>query len=290
MSVIVWSVSQSSAYQCPRQWWLNSVASTKPAQPEAPNRARGRAIHAAIEHAYQLATRQNFTPGFMIKFIEPALTVLWDLWGRHRRQDDYNNTASQITTLFLTLPIPAPHAVLGIEEKATLEVSDEFGSYRVNCVLDLVLQTGPTSAHIRDWKSGRIDDDVSRNVQLAVYDLAARTLWPWLTKVTVGLYSVAQNRETEPVELEIEDRHASVEDLLYDASDAHAALSEVRQGILTVMDAFPTRPGERCSSCVFRSYCPEWSGALLPLRPGFTTQDVARERARLAHRFDLVNP
>lgn len=285
---IVWSVSQSSAWQCPRQWWFNSVAHAPPAQPEAGNRARGRAIHAAIECAYRHATTQAVT-GYMIVFIEPALAVLWQQWGKSQRQDEYNIAASQLTELFMKLPVPAPQSVLGIEKKVTLEHRDEFGTYKINCVMDLVLQTGATSAHIRDWKSGRIDGDVTDNVQLAVYDLAARTTWPWLTTVTVGLYSVRENRETPLIELDPQDRAACLNRLLGDADNAHSALSDARDGIVPGTEAFPTRPGERCSSCVFRSYCPEFTGALLPLRPGVTTQDAARERVKLAHRLEPVN-
>lgn len=285
---IVWSVSQSSAWQCPRQWWYSTVARATPAQPEAGNRARGRAIHAAIECAYRLAV-MNPAAGFMIQYLDDAARLLWHTWGRHQRQDEYNMVVSQLTELFMTLPVPAPGAVLGIEKKVTLEHGDEFGSYKINCVMDLVLKTGPASAHIRDWKSGRIDDDVSRNVQLAVYDRAARTVWPWLTTVTVGLYSVRENRETLAVELNPEDRAASFQDLLRDADDAHARLDEVAHQGRPGTDAFPTRPGEGCSSCVFRSYCPEFSGAVLPLRPGVTSQDAVRERAELAHRLESVN-
>lgn len=285
---IVWSVSQSSAWQCPRQWWLSNIARAMPAQPEAPNRARGRALHAAIECAYRLAI-MNPVRGFMIRFLDDAVRVLWNTWGMHQRQDDYNTAVGQLTELFLTLPVPAPGAVLGVEKKAVVEFADKFGEYKINCVMDLVLKTGPTSAHIRDWKSGRISDDLSANVQLALYDLAARTTWPWLDTVTVGLYSVRENRETEPVELTAEDRAVALSSLLYDASDAHATLAEARSGIVSGAEGFPPAPGERCSSCIFRSYCPQFSGALLPLRSGVTTGDVARERGRLAHRLESVN-
>ena len=177
---IVCSVSQSSAWQCPRQWWLSNVAHAPAAQPEASNRARGRALHAAIEHAYRMAV-MNPVKGFMIQFLDDAVATLWHDWGCDQRQDDYNTAVGQLSELFLTLPVPAPGAVLGIEKKAVIEYSDEFGDYKINCVMDLVLKTGPTSAHIRDWKSGRIDGDLSSNVQLALYDLAARITWPWLT-------------------------------------------------------------------------------------------------------------
>lgn len=284
----VWSVSQSSAWQCPRQWWLSTVARAVPAQPEAPNRARGRALHAAIECAYRRAV-MNPADGFMIQFLGDAVRLLWQTWGRHQRQDDYNTAVSQLTEVFMTLPVPAPGAVLGIEKKATLEHADKFGAYKINCVMDLVLKTGPTSAHIRDWKSGRIDGNTHGNVQLAIYDLAARTLWPWLTSITVGLYSVRENRETEPIELTAEDRETALSGLLYDASDAYATLAEAKGGIVPGSEAFLPRPGERCSSCVFRSYCPAFTGALLPLRADLTAQDVAQERARLARHLESVN-
>lgn len=285
---IMWSVSQSSAWQCPRQWWLSNIARATPAQPEAGNRARGRAIHAAIDRAYRLAV-MNSAEGFMVQYLDSAVRLLWRTWGHYQRQDDYNTAVSQLTELFLTLPVPASGAVLGIEKKAVLEHVDQFGTYKINCVMDLVLRTGPTSAHIRDWKSGRIDDDVTDNVQLAVYDLAARTVWPWLTTITVGLYSVRENRETLPVELAPCDRSVCLERLLGDADNAHGALSNAREGVTPGAEAFPTRPGERCSSCVFRSYCPEFTDALLPLRPGLTTGDVIQERIRLARRLESVN-
>lgn len=287
--MIVWSVSQSAAWQCPRQWWLRHVAQAMPAQPDAPNRARGRAMHAAIERAYITAIGDPSRGGYMIKYIAAAAAVLWETWGYQQRADEYNTAVSQLSDLFLTLPVPAPHAILGIERQVSLTHTDEFGSYKINCVMDLVLRTGATSAHIRDWKSGRIEDDLSRNVQLAIYDLAARTAWPWLTTITVGLYSIRENRETPPVELDPRDRLVSLEQLLRDASDAHATLDEVRRGERSGAEAFPPVPGDRCASCVFRSYCPQFENAVLPLRAGVSAQDVAAQQRKLAHRLELVN-
>lgn len=289
--MISWSVSQSAAWQCPRQWWYSAVAHAKPAQPDAPNRARGRALHAAIERAYRAAVMNPDRPerGFMIQYLDPAIMLLWEIWGHKQRQHEYNTAVAQLTELFLTLPVPAPHAILGIEQRAMLEHTDEYGAYRINCVMDLVLKTGPTSVHIRDWKSNRIDSDIENNVQLAVYDLAARALWPWLTTITVGLYSIAQNREIV-TELSKEDRRHGLEALLADASEAYAGLNEARQGVITHAAAFPPVSGDRCASCVFRSYCPKFTGAMLPLRADMIPQSVADERRRLAHRLESVNP
>lgn len=284
--MIRWSVSQSAAWRCPRQWWFRHVANAVPAQPDAARRGRGRAVHAALERAYFLADQYR-PDGFMHQFTPQALEVLYNTWGKDQPLHEFQQAASEVADVLLRLPVP--RNVLGVEYKIALTHTDDYGSYEIVCVLDLALRTGPASAHIRDWKSGNIDGDLSTNSQLAVYDLAARTRWPWLTDISVGLYSVRHNRENSTT-LTPQERDAAFEGLLRDASDAYARVQEVRTGAVSADEAFPPRPEpDRCSGCAFRSYCPLFASAILPLRRGLSLQDVATERNRLTLRLESVN-
>lgn len=282
---VFWSVSQSATWKCPLQWWMRYYAQVPPAQPEASNRIRGRAEHAAMETAYRAAAAEPDwrTGRTMSRYRDAAVEVLESRW---RSEDpevvdwEVHRAVEDVTTVLDSLPTPVPRAVGGVEKKFAFEWTVNGFTVGIGGVIDLLLRITPTAVHVRDWKHDTIGDPAD-SPQMAVYDQAARCApVNWLDgpgrpdRVTVGLYSIRGNRE-KVGELTERRREELLHGLVFDAAQAADARADLHEG-RPVLDAFPARPdAELCGACPFRSYCPETSAGTWPVR-----RDVDVERVR----------
>lgn len=284
---IQWSVSQSwLAEACPLQWWLRYRFRAKPAQPEAPNRVAGRARHLALDVAYRQvlalpARRRSATMESTAPLALEALNKYWQRQDPEVPAHELLRAHEEITALLARLPMPTADRIIGPESPFSYLAPGSLVT--VVGMIDLGLWTGDSSAHLRDWKSNGIPDTVHGNVQLAVYYFVIRSLHRFLTEVTVGLYSIRQNREvydTLDPETATETMRQLVEQAVRVDEQARAA-DEPGADVLRI---FPPQPGSYvCGACVFRSYCPAMTSTPPPVREGI---DVAAEQARLAHRLD----
>ena len=289
-----WSVSQSHIMaECPRQWWFRYVAAATPAQPRAVKQIVGSAIHAGLEAAYQAVRTGKGIPVSRGGFRRAqdatlattaglvalaAFSAYWDTHGAGVREYEREDAERMLLELLEVLITPFAWEILGVEEKFTLRTqpqSDDVPPVRVTGVMDLVLNTSTAaekSIHIRDWKLGSVPEDpaeLENNVQLCTYAAAAVYRWPWVKRVTVGLYSVRERREI------ITELHPdSIEHAAHQLSfDAETARLRVERNWVE-----PTA-GEHCGGCRFRSYCPAMNRMKPPVVDGV---DVKAERARLA--------
>lgn len=288
-----WSVSESHAMaECPRQWWFRYVAKAIPAQPRSPKQIIGAAIHAGLEAAYRAAREAiNATPSSRafrsvrgVPLVATgslaalaAFSAYWDTHGLLIREYERDDAERLLLELLETLATPQPWEILAVEEKFTFRVEprDSTPAAIITGVMDLVFNTSvgtSKSIHIRDWKLGSVPtnpEELERNVQLCTYAAAATWLWPWVTRITVGLYSIRERREVRTT-LHPDSIEHTARELLFDAETGR--LRAERKWVE------PT-PGEHCGSCRFRSYCPAMNKMKSPV---LATVDIKSERARLA--------
>lgn len=277
MSALVdWSVSRAELWRaCPRQYLLIHVLRARPAIATSRDRGFGIVTHRAIQAAYAARASGSAPvdgqPGRMDGYLRNVLDALDDVDAPLRQRRD---VAAAVAALLRRLPAPHPTAILGVEHSFELT----HDGVRTRGVIDYAVRTGPSSIHVRDWKTGAVDSDpesLEGNLQMSTYDDAAHALWPWATTVTVGLYAVRQLRETI--------RELSRETVTFfrarSTRDALAVQDAVaRVNADTVDDLFPARSGRHCGACVMRPYCPLFRDASLPLRGDV---DVAAERHRM---------
>jgi len=273
-----WSPARSSLLRhCPRQYLLRHVLHAVPAQPDSVSKLRGRVIHAGLAAAF--AERATGEPGdrhrpMMARHYAAAEHAM------HEHSDtpmlssvEQAGAIAQAFEVLRTIAPPHPTAILAVELEFSLEVDGES----INAVTDLVLRTGSTSLHVREWKTGTVSWEPVADDALPLYGLMALQRWPWAQKVTVGLYSTRINREQvqtlTPVHIQrLRDR------LTRDARWDRQARPGLSVG--TVDALYPTDVGSHCGGCPFRSYCPQFRSVTnLPVRPGV---DVVAERHRLA--------
>lgn len=273
------SVSQVRAWNCRRQWWFGYGVRAVAPNPVPAHLTEGSALHAALEAAYTAARDSAPTaPGTVMRHFEDVALGGLDRYLHRQHVEPSADLVGVLLDLLDALPVPRPAAIVGIEQQFRIPLpSGEI----VEGSIDLALRTGPTSLHIRDWKHSSTPDIDS--MQLAVYTSAARILWPWAKKITVGFYSIKKHAEL-PGELDVTTVELRMEQMEYaglemaDAMDAHTAGGDGAA-------IFPTNPGEHCTSCRFRSYCPDYSSPV-PLPLTFPADEVASTRADLLRRLD----
>jgi len=275
---MAWSPARSSLLRhCPRQYLLRHILHAVPAQPDSVSKLRGRVIHAGLAAAF--AERAIGEPGdrhrpMMARHYAAAEHAMRE----HRDTSMLSSIEravafAQVFEVLRTIPPPHPTAILGVELAFSLELDGE----PINAVTDLVLRTGSTSLHVREWKSGTVTWEPVVDDALPFYGLMALQRWPWAQTITVGLYPTRINRERvqvlTPVHIQrLRDR------LVNDARRDRRARLNLSAG--TVDTLFPTDVGSHCGGCPFRSYCPQFRSVTdLPVLPGV---DVVAESNRLA--------
>jgi RecB family exonuclease len=277
-SATAWSVSREWLWDaCPRQYSLRYLRGARPAQPVAPNRARGIVAHAGMEGAYRAAQEEGpRESGLMLDFAQESRLSMMDTqeW-RELSTAERGDILTLVEDCLESLPTPHATSILGVE----CAVDMTLDGLDVTAILDVVLRTGRRSLHVRDYKTSalpRKPDELESNMQLAVCALAASQRWPWADTITVGLYSLPKRREIIH-RLSRKSVATLVRHLVAQAERAHAR------------ESFPATPGDHCATCRFRSYCPEFAGVDFPLASGLSPVDVAREQFRLDNDFTPQN-
>lgn len=280
--MVAWSPARSSLLRhCPRQYMLRHVLKAAPAQPDSAARMRGRVVHAGLAAAFAARVDHELgDPGYpqMARYYPAAERAMYS----HPDTPKLSVVAgaearAEVYAVLKTITPSHPAAILGVEMPFTVAVDGE----QLTGVVDLALRTGPTSAHIREWKTGTVDWEPLSDDALPLYGGVAVHRWPWIETVTIGLYSTRTGREQVQT-LTLDQTQALRRRLVADAMRERAARAQL--SVDTADTLFPTTPGAHCGSCPFRSYCPLFRGvAGLPVRPGV---DPIAEGHRLAQMLE----
>lgn len=288
--ISTWSPTRSWRWQaCPRQFLLKDVLNAKPAQPDAPRVLRGQLMHAGMEGAMRAArdevTITNFPnlPDMSVFFgdAQRAMTA-HRAWPFLVSDADMADCSRIVHDCLSRLEVPPPSSILGVEQSFSFCHQalrhDGVIDLRIEGTVDLALRTGANSLRVIDWKTGSIPDRpelIEGRIALNVYSIAAMLLWPWATTVQVSLFSIPRGHSVNLV-VTRETQAMALDRIAQDFQAAHEAMAALAPD--TVDADFPTRSGDACISCVFRSYCPEFAQVALSVRRGV---DVDAERNRI---------
>lgn len=255
---ITWSPTKVLRYRtCPRQWALVE------AQPRG-RRSEfdldlalplklGIIEHSAMQAAYEVARDglRPYRPGeFMAVYSDAALDALdtaLDGFGL-AEAPEAAQLEEEVLAVLDRLPRPHPSAVLGVER----QLDDVIDGVPFINVLDLILRTGATSLHLRDWKRRNIKDlpktlELLDDPQMCSYRSAVARHFPWATRVTVGLYSLISNREVW-AELPLT---RAMGTMAGEVATTRKAESDTL--------CRPTPNGSNCQRCPVKPQCPVWT-------------------------------
>jgi putative RecB family exonuclease len=163
--------------------------------------------------------------------------------------------------------------LLGIEQEFRITVD----GFEVRGFIDRADRIDADTVLITDYKSNRAiftREEVNQDLQLSVYAMAARVLWPWAKKVRLAFYLLRHGFQMET--------ERSDEDL-----------AAVRKYVVTLGRAseqateYPARLNENCNWCDHRMQCPVYHRALLGKVESVCHDEkdleaVAREREEVA--------
>jgi RecB family exonuclease len=143
-----------------------------------------------------------------------------------------------------------------LDERNVLAVEKEFrlsvGPFTVLGFIDRVDYVDDETVEIIDYKTNHqlfTRDEVDNSLQLSLYALAARKLWPWAKKVKLCFWML---------------RHGLRQETVRSPEQLEAALAYVQMlGEQTeTATNFPARLNTNCPYCSFRPFCDAYDSAL----------------------------
>ena len=256
--------------QCPKSYQLHYVAKAQ----SVPNASLlfGSLLHAALERVYREITAENLAG----RFPEDRLLAAYqDEWSRSGLGEFaiFEEGLAILRAYAREQPLADPASILAVEQEFRLPV-DRF---QVLGYIDRVDRVDSDTIAVIDYKSNRAiftREEMDHDLQLSIYAMAARMLWPWAKTVRLGLYLLRHGILMETTRSE--------EDL----AAARAYIAMLGRQIESATD-FPARLNENCAYCDHNALCPTYHRALLGKVEAVCQDErdleaVAREREEVA--------
>jgi len=256
--------------QCPRSYALHYIEK-KQAEPGLPLRF-GKTIHAVLERLIKEVVDDERT-GPLSE--ERAIELYREAWGAEQLtgMDVFAEGLAILRRFIADQGVVDHRDVLAIEKEFRLPV----GPFEVLGFIDRVDWIDDETVEVIDYKTNHqlfTRDEVDTSLQMSLYEVAVRRLWPWAKKVKLTFWMLRHGvrQETTRTEEQLADALAYVETLGRQTETA---------------TEYPARLNTNCSYCDHRKQCPAYADALKGKRE-FIVEDladlegVAREREEVA--------
>ncbi|MDP1826632.1 MAG: PD-(D/E)XK nuclease family protein [Archangium sp.] len=216
------------------------------AEPGLPLRF-GKAIHAALEVLMKEVLENELT-GPLSE--DRALEVLREAWAAEALTGvEVFQEALRILREFIVQHGVVDHrTILAVEKEFRLPV----GPFTVLGFIDRVDWVDDETIEVIDYKTNHqlfTREEVDTSLQLSLYAVAAKRLWPWAKKVKLTFLMVRHGVRQETTRTEEQ------------LADALAYAETLGQQTETVQE-FPARLNSNCSYCDHRRHCPAYADAL----------------------------
>lgn len=265
------SYSRLSRFEtCPLSYRLHYIEK-KQAEPGLPLRF-GKTIHAVLERLIKEVVDDERT-GPLSE--ERAIELYREAWGAERLtgMDVFAEGLAILRRFIAEQGVVDHRDVLAIEKEFRLPV----GPFEVLGFIDRVDWIDDETVEVIDYKTNHqlfTRDEVDTSLQMSLYEVAVRRLWPWAKKVKLTFWMLRHGvrQETTRTEEQLADALAYVETLGRQTETA---------------TEYPARLNTNCSYCDHRKQCPAYAEALKGKRE-FIVEDladlegVAREREEVA--------
>jgi RecB family exonuclease len=265
------SYSRLSRFEtCPLSYRLHYIEK-KQAEPGLPLRF-GKTIHAVLERLIKEVVDDERT-GTLSE--ERAIELYREEWGAERLtgMDVFAEGLAILRRFIAEQGVVDHRDVLAIEKEFRLPV----GPFEVLGFIDRVDWIDDETVEVIDYKTNHqlfTRDEVDTSLQMSLYEVAVRRLWPWAKKVKLTFWMLRHGvrQVTTRTEEQLADALAYVETLGRQTETA---------------TEYPARLNTNCSYCDHRKQCPAYADALKGKRE-FIVEDladlegVAREREEVA--------
>jgi RecB family exonuclease len=265
------SYSRLSRFEtCPLSYRLHYIEK-KQAEPGLPLRF-GKTIHAVLERLIKEVVDDERT-GPLSE--ERAIELYREAWGAERLtgMDVFAEGLAILRRFIAEQGVVDHRDVLAIEKEFRLPV----GPFEVLGFIDRVDWLDDETVEVIDYKTNHqlfTRDEVDTSLQMSLYEVAVRRLWPWAKKVKLTFWMLRHGvrQQTTRTEEQLADALAYVETLGRQTESA---------------TEYPARLNTNCSYCDHRKQCPAYADALKGKRE-FIVEDladlegVAREREEVA--------
>lgn len=265
------SYSRLSRFEtCPLSYRLHYIEK-KQAEPGLPLRF-GKTIHAVLERLIKEVVDDERT-GTLSE--ERAIELYREAWGAERLtgMDVFAEGLAILRRFIAEQGVVDHRDVLAIEKEFRLPV----GPFEVLGFIDRVDWIDDETVEVIDYKTNHqlfTRDEVDTSLQMSLYEVAVRRLWPWAKKVKLTFWMLRHGvrQQTTRTEEQLADALAYVETLGRQTETA---------------TEYPARLNTNCSYCDHRKQCPAYADALKGKRE-FIVEDladlegVAREREEVA--------
>lgn len=265
------SYSRLSRFEtCPLSYRLHYIEKQQ-AEPGLPLRF-GKTIHAVLERLIKEVVDDERT-GPLSE--ERAIELYREAWGAERLtgMDVFAEGLAILRRFIAEQGVVDHRDVLAIEKEFRLPV----GPFEVLGFIDRVDWIDDETVEVIDYKTNHqlfTRDEVDTSLQMSLYEVAVRRLWPWAKKVKLTFWMLRHGirQQTTRTAEQLADALAYVETLGRQTETA---------------TEYPARLNTNCSYCDHRKQCPAYAEALKGKRE-FIVEDltdlegVAREREEVA--------
>jgi putative RecB family exonuclease len=265
------SYSRLSRFEtCPLSYRLHYIEKQQ-AEPGLPLRF-GKTIHAVLERLIKEVVNDERT-GPLSE--ERAIELYRKAWGAEQLtgMDVFAEGLAILRRFIAEQGVVDHRDVLAVEKEFRLPV----GPFEVLGFIDRVDWIDDETVEVIDYKTNHqlfTRDEVDTSLQMSLYEVAVRRLWPWAKKVKLTFWMLRHGvrQVTTRTEEQLADALAYVETLGRQTETA---------------TAYPARLNTNCSYCDHRKQCPAYADALKGKRE-FIVEDladlegVAREREEVA--------
>lgn len=256
--------------QCPLSFKFQYVEKRQ-GEPGMPLRF-GKVVHGALERLLREVIDQERT-GPLDE--ERALALFTEAWGAERLTGlhEFGEGVAMVRAFVRAQGVVDHRDVLAVEKEFRLPA----GRFTVLGYIDRVDRIDDETIEIVDYKTNRqlfTREEVDESLQMSLYELAARRMWPWVKNVRLSFVML---------------RHGVRQTTTRTSEQLEAAVAYVQTlGAMTEAETvFAPRLGPNCVYCDHRASCPAYAEALTGRRTLFGAdredlEAIAREREEVA--------
>ena len=252
------SVSRLKLYeQCARAFYLKYV-DKGPVVPGGDAAMFGVVLHAALESFFAWVIAEEFSGPLPVERLVEAYKQAWRdnaLVGVGLYQEGLD-----ILRTYAASHPPVDHlTILAVEQEFNITVE----GFTINGYIDRIDKVDDACVRIVDYKSNRAlftKGDLETDLQVSVYALAARSLYPWATRVELVFHM-----------LRFDTRQAAVRDVqtIDDAAGYVGAIGRRSESDTEWI----ARPNENCGYCDHRARCDAYGAIVSGSAPSPTVTD-----------------